>query len=107
MAISNKKLKPLTVSPQAQIDINNILIYLSYNWSAKEIEDFLKKLEAFYTIIAINPRIFGYYNRSKNIRSYALTKQNIIYYRNRKSAVEIITVFDGRQNPAKLKKALK
>ena len=107
MAIKNKKQKPLKISPQAKRDINSILLYLNTNWSSKETDVFLKKLEAFYTIILINPRIFGYYDKSKNIRSYALTKQNVIYYRNRKSVIEVITVFDGRQNPAKLKSILK
>lgn len=103
MAIRSKKPKPLTISAQAKSDINNILSYLSVTWSQKEIDNFLKKLETFYKIISFNPQVFGYFDKRKNIRKYTLTKQNIIYYRNRKSEIEIITVFDGRQNPEKLK----
>jgi len=83
------------------------LLWLSENWNQETIDKFLEKLEIFYHIISINPRVFSYYNKQKNIRKFALTKQNIIYYRNRRKVIEIITVFDSRQNPAKLKKILK
>lgn len=101
------KPKPVIISPQAKEDINNILYYLSQNWNQKVVDEFLQKLKVFYYIISINPRLFGYYNKRKNIRKYALTKQNIIYYRNRREVVEIITVFDGRQHPNKLENILR
>ena len=106
MAKRNKQ-KPVIISPQAKEDITNILSYISQNWNQKVIDEFLQKLQVFYYIISINPRIFGYYNKRRNIRKYALTKQNIVYYRNRRTAVEIITVFDGRQHPVKLKNKLR
>jgi plasmid stabilization system protein ParE len=101
------KPKPILISPQAKEDINDILLYLSENWNQKITDEFLRRLESFYFIISLNPRIFGYYNKHKNIRKYALTKYNIIYYRNKKSRIEIIAVFDGRRNPLELKKKLK
>lgn len=107
MAKRSKQPKPLIISPQAKEDINHILSYLSQNWPQKVVDDFLKKLATFYFIVSINPRIFGYYNKRRNIRKYAITKQNIIYYRNRRTFVEIITVFDGRQDVVKLKKITK
>jgi plasmid stabilization system protein ParE len=106
MAKRNKP-KPVIISPQAKEDITQILSYLSQNWNQKVVDEFLQKLQLFYYIISISPQVFGYYNKSRNIRKYALTKQNIIYYRNRREAVEVITVFDGRQNPAKLKNILR
>ena len=104
--MARNKTKPVVISPQAKEDIQNILLYLKEHWTQKSIEEFLQKLEIFYSVISLNPRLFGYYNKRENIRNYALTKQNIIYYRNRKSVIEIITVFDGRQNPKKLKPIL-
>jgi plasmid stabilization system protein ParE len=101
------KVKPILISPQAKEDINDVLLYLTENYNQKTVDSFLKKLESFYFIISLNPRIFGYYNTRKNIRKYALTKYYIIYYRNKKSRLEIIAVFDERRNPAELKKKLK
>ena len=99
--------KPVILSPQAKEDIINTLTWLSENWNQKVIDEFLQKLEIFYQVVLLNPKIFGYYDKRKNIRKYSLTSQNIIYYRNRRNAVEVITVFDARQNPQKLKILLK
>jgi hypothetical protein len=33
-----------------------------------------KRSRIFYTMISINPRIFGYYSKSRNIRNYAINK---------------------------------
>ncbi|MEP6596075.1 MAG: type II toxin-antitoxin system RelE/ParE family toxin [Ginsengibacter sp.] len=106
MAKGNKQ-KTIIISPQAKQDILSTIIYLKENWGQKTVAEFLQNLEAFYRIISINPRLFGYYKKSRNIRNYAITKQNIIYYRIRKNAIELVTVFDGRQTPAKLKKIVK
>ncbi len=100
------KRKPVIISPQAKEDIESVLNYLRENWDQKVIDNFLLKLETFYIIISINPRVFGYYSKSRNIRNYAITKQQVIYYRNRKNAVEVITLFDSRQSPSKLQKTL-
>lgn len=106
MAITNKP-KIVIISPQAKDDIINILSYLSLNWDQEVIDEFLQKLETFYFIVSVNPRLFGYFNKRKNIRRYAITRQNIIYYRNKRKGVQIITVFDVRQHSSKLKKVLK
>ena len=102
----NKTSKTVIISPQAQEDIENILIYLQENWPQQVVDEFLNKLKIFFSIVSINPKVFGYYSKNKNIRNYAVTTQNVIYYRNKKSVVEIITVFDGRQSPKKLKNIL-
>ena len=65
MARKNKQPLQIVISPQAKQDLTNILQYLEQNWSQKSIENFLQKLEAFYSIISINPNLFGYYNRKK------------------------------------------
>ena len=106
MAVRHKP-KMVIISPQAREDIINILSYLSLNWNQEVIDEFLQKLETFYFIVSVNPRLFGYFNKQKNIRKYAITRQNIIYYRNKRKEVQIITVFDARQNPSKLKTILK
>jgi plasmid stabilization system protein ParE len=100
------KKREIIISPQAKEDIESILRYLSENWNQNVIDDFLKKLELFYSIISINPHIFGFYSKHRNIRNYAISKHNVIYYRNRRKVIEIITVFGTKQSPSKLRKAL-
>ncbi len=107
MAKRNKEPKPITISPLAKADIRTVLNYLSQHWNQKVIDEFLQKLSTFYYIIAINPRLFGFYNKQKNIRKYVLDKNNVIYYRNKKEGIEIITLFNSKQQPNKLKKIFK
>lgn len=106
MAAGSKQ-HSVNISPQAKEDILNIIVYLKKNWGQNVVDEFLQKLTTFYYIILINPRLFGYYNKRLKIRKYVISKQNIIYYRIKKNEIEIITVFDCRQNPAKLKRMLK
>lgn len=100
------KPKQVLVSPQAKQDIEGVLEYLKDHWHQPVIDDFLEKLDTFYIIVSRNPHEFGYYSKSRNIRNYAITQQHVIYYRNKRNAVEIITLFDARQSPKKLKPLL-
>lgn len=107
MARQNKKPKPVLISPEARDDIAAVLRYLESPWSEKAVNHFLERLTSFYRLIALQPRLFSYYNKRKNIRKFALTKHHLIFYRNTKAAVEIITLLDGRQNPTTIRKKLK
>lgn len=104
--MARNKLKSVIISPQARQDIEVIIKYLKENWNQKVVDSFLLKLETFYTIVSINPHVFGYYSKSRNIRNYAITKQNVVYYRNRRKEVQLIAVFDVKQSPRKLRKIL-
>lgn len=42
-------------------------------------------------------------DRRDNVRRCVITKQTILYYRVRKNKIELITLFDSRQNPLKRK----
>ena len=99
MQLRNSDRKQIVISPEAKEDLQNILSFLAENWGNHMVQEFLQKLNTFYYIVSVNPRLFGYYNKSKNIRKYLISRQNIIYYRIRKKEVQIITVFDTRQNP--------
>lgn len=92
MAVRNNVKKIVIISPQAKEDLDNILSYLAKNWNQKTVDDFIKKVEIFYYLISINPKMFDYFDKKRNIRKYAITKQNIIYYRNKRNEIQIITV---------------
>jgi plasmid stabilization system protein ParE len=65
MAVENKQPKLVIVSPQSKEDIRNIVSYLSLHWNQEVIDEFIQKLEIFYYIVSINPRLFGYYNKTE------------------------------------------
>jgi plasmid stabilization system protein ParE len=90
-------------SARASIDIENIINYLLQNWTEKEVRNFVRKLDRRLELISINPRLFSKTNKRKNVRRSVLTKHTVIYYETSTDTVKIITLFDPRQEPGKLK----
>lgn len=84
-------------------NVNAIINYLEQNWSAKEKSDFFKKLEKRLNIIKQYPEIFPKSQKSNNIHRSVLTEQITIYYSLEKQIIKVLSLFDVRQDPAKLK----
>ena len=61
----NNERRKIVISPEAKEDIENILSYLNKNWGNSIVQEFLQKLNTFYYIVSVNPRLFGFYNKSK------------------------------------------
>ena len=89
-------------SPAATKDLNTILTYLQDNWEERIINVFLNKLDESILLIAKTPKIFPIINSDLQIRKCVVTKQNTLYYREIKYNIEIVRLFDSRQNPKKL-----
>ncbi len=93
-------------SKRAKIRLENLLDYLEKEWSEKSKDDFIKKLDR--SILQIK-KLPASCPESKEIRGLfkcVLTKQTTLYYRVKDQTIQIITLFDTRQNPGKLKKEL-
>ncbi|QOI97496.1 MAG: type II toxin-antitoxin system RelE/ParE family toxin [Flammeovirgaceae bacterium] len=90
-------------SDRAIFDLQNIIDYLLYKWTEKEVTNFVKKLDKRLELISINPRLFPKTSRRKNVRRSVLTKQTAIYYETSTDTIKIVTLFDPRRDPKKLK----
>jgi len=90
-------------SDKALVDLQNIINYLIENWTQKEIQNFARQLDKRLELIAINPRLFPKTTKRKDVRKSVLTKHTVIYYEAKGSVVTIVTLFDPRQNPKKLR----
>ena len=88
---------------KAIADLDNIIEYLTNLWTEKEISGFFKKLDKRINIIGQRPLLYPVTKMRKNVRRSVLTSQISIYYRISKRSVEILTLFDNRQNPSYLK----
>ena len=89
-------------SDEALSNLKNILTYLENNWSTKEINKFATLLDRQLNRIQNNPFLFAESESRSTIRKSVLTKQVSIYYRVKNKTVELISLFDNRQNPKKL-----
>jgi len=101
------KPKPIFISDTAKADYRRIVIEIEPLLSKKSFESFIGKFERFLVQVAFNPRIFGYYLKSRNIRKFSLSKYHMVLYRVRKNDIEIITIVYSRQNPFTIKQKLK
>jgi len=90
-------------SDRALEDLQKIIDYLDEKWTQKEIRNFVKRLDKRLELISTNPRLFPKTVRRKNVRRSVLTKHTVIYYETAESTVTIVTLFDPRQHPRKLR----
>lgn len=80
--------------------------YLLENWDLKTRDKFISILTEKLQQISTQPESCPKSSDFKNLYKCVVTKQTTLYYRVNytKKEIEIITVFDTRQNPEKLKK---
>jgi len=88
---------------RALSDLKNIVTYLEENWTKKETQKFARLLNLQLDRLIINPFLSPESNRYKKIRKSVLTRQISIYYKINNFNIQIIALFDNRQNPKKLK----
>jgi plasmid stabilization system protein ParE len=90
-------------SDRAITDMKNIIDYLTKNWTRREIQNFSRRLDKRLDLISVNPNLFPRTTKRKNVRKSVLTKHTVIYYKTESNVVTIVTLFDPRQNPKRLR----
>ena len=83
-------------------DFENIIDYLKRDWDNKVVEKFIDITDQLIYQISINPKQYPIINKSKRIRKCVITKHNTLFYRDRKDYIDILRIFDSRQDPRKL-----
>ena len=102
-----KNIYKINWSDEALHNLRQIIEYLQERWSQKEISKFAKLLEAHIELIRQNSLLFPESDYKNDIRHAVLSKQTSIYYCILGDQVQIITIFDNRQNPKTLRKRIK
>ncbi|MFC1730073.1 type II toxin-antitoxin system RelE/ParE family toxin [candidate division KSB1 bacterium] len=95
--------KQIIWSPLSEEDFDSILKYLQNNWDDKIAQKFIEIIEVIIEQISINPKQFPIIHQRLKIRKCVITKHNTLYYREMKEHVDVLRIFDNRQNPKKLK----
>ena len=94
--------KKIIWSPLSENDFMTILDYLKENWDDKVVQGFIEITDSSLSQISINPKQFPVIYKNKKIRKCVLTMHNTLYYRDRKDCVDILRIYDNRQDPKKL-----
>ena len=98
--------RKVVISKTAERKLENLFEYLIEKWSVKVKEDFIEKLDSSIEIIKNQPGIFPESKKGKGLRKCVITKQSTLYYRYNSKRINIVTLFDTRQNPNKLTKEI-
>ena len=82
--------------------------YLLENWNLKTRNKFVEKLSEKINQISLQPDSCPKSSEFKGLYKCIVTKQTTFYYRIsiELKEIEVITIFDTRQNPDKLKKEI-
>ena len=89
-------------SPAAEKDLETVLDYLQSKWSNQILNRFINKIDDNIGLIIDDPKIFPLINHRLKIRKSVITKHNTLYYRETAKSIQIVRLFDSRQNPKKL-----
>lgn len=95
--------RKVVISKIAERKIEKLFDYLDENWSLKVKSDFIKKLDKNISLIKSYPESFPRSQKSPDLRKCVVTKQTTIFFRFTDKEIKILTIFDNRQNPNKLK----
>jgi plasmid stabilization system protein ParE len=89
-------------SPQAELTFENVINYLSENWTIKQVENLLSRTNKLIGLISKNPFLFRGSEKQK-IHEVLVTKHNLLLYQINETElkVELLAFFDTRQNPKK------
>ena len=98
--------RKVVISKTAERKLEKLFEYLIKKWSVKVKKDFVEKLDSSIEIIKNQPEIFPESKKGKSLRKCVVTKQTTIYYRYNSNRINIVTLFDTRQDPNKLDKEI-
>jgi len=93
---------PVFWSDEAVKNKESISRYIQKHWSEREVQIFFRKLEERITLISQYPTLFPKLEIHDKVRRSVLNKQSSIYYKFENDIVELLYIFDNRQNPDKL-----
>lgn len=93
-------------SELAETRLTDLCDYLEVNWSLQAKEKFVKKLKSKVSQISLFPDSCPTSIQLKGLYKCVVTKQTTLFYRvlRDQEEIEIIAIFDTRQNPNQLKK---
>ncbi|MBU2951801.1 type II toxin-antitoxin system RelE/ParE family toxin [Tamlana agarivorans] len=96
-------LREVIWSPSAEKDFEAVLDYLQLNWDESVTNKFINRVDDSISLIINDPKIFPMINEALEVRKSVISKHNTLYYRENGLNIEIIRLFDARQDPNKLK----
>jgi plasmid stabilization system protein ParE len=99
--------RTIIISKLAERKLDKLFEYLITKWSIKVKNEFINKLDKSISLIKEQPESFPSSEKEKGLRKCVITKQTTLYYRFDENKIKVVTIFDTRQNPQRLKPNIK
>lgn len=99
-------MKEVFFSKRSATKLQNLLDFLEEEWSEKVKQNFIKKLDNALEKIKNFPESCEESDIKKGLFKCIITKQTTLYYRYNSKQITVVTLFDNRMNPKKLKKEI-
>jgi len=90
-------------SQESITDLEDILSYLSKNWSKRIVNNFKRKLSRQLDLIAQNPLMFPRSTYNPELRKAVLSKQTSIFYKITGNTIFLVHIFVNTRNIERLK----
>jgi len=100
-------MRKVILSKRASNKLDKLLKYLELEWSVKVQQDFIRKLDKSFDHIQKFPQSCIRTNFIKGLHKLVITKQTSVFYRYNSKTITIVTIFDNRMDPNKLKSETK
>ena len=98
--------RKVVISKTTEKKLDSLFNYLIEKWSIKVKNEFIEKLDYSIELIRNQPELFPESKEGKKIRKCVVTKQTTLFYRFTSKQINVVTIFDTRQSPKKLKKEI-
>ena len=95
-------MRKLEFSDRSLKEIRNTVDYLKVKWSERISDNFLKELKRNIDLIQINPELFPI-SEFEGLSKCVISKQTSVFFIIKNDTIYIVSVFDTRQNPNKIK----
>ena len=96
-------MREIKFSKHSKTQLDSLLEYLEFKFSILTKKKFVLKFDEIILIILKNPETFRKSDINKNIRKCVISKQTTLYYKFNNSEIRLLSLFDTRQNPSKIK----
>jgi plasmid stabilization system protein ParE len=100
-------MRKVILSKRATNRLKKLLEYLESEWSLKVKKEFISKLDKSLKQIQKYPNSCQQTDFVKGLHMVVVTKQTTVFYRYDSKSINIVTIFDNRMNPKRLRKETK
>lgn len=100
-------IREIRLSKKALKKLDDLLVFLEKEWSTKVKHEFILKLDKTLKQIQKLPDCFPVSEKIPGLRKSVVTKQTTIFYKYSDTTIDVVSMFDNRQNPKSLKMEIK